>query len=158
MVMLGALAATLALLLSVAGVAAAGGTVDILEEDERYSFEPGEITVAMGETVTWQNGSDAPHTVTSDTAGGPLDSPELAEDDSYQETFDTAGDYAYHCEIHDYMQGVVHVVDMPPTDALGAVDDSGRLPAPLMALVALLAAGVAGSLIMFRLRKSPRTI
>lgn len=124
-VTIGAMVSSLVLILSAAAWAVGDSSVSITEQDERYQFTPGEITVGIGDTVTWTNDSDAPHTVTSDDGGGPLDSPELGEGDSYEETFDTAGDYAYHCEIHDYMQGVVHVTDLPPTDLVGGAAGDG---------------------------------
>ncbi len=118
--------------------------VSIVEEDEVYSFQPAQVTVGVGDTVTWTNDSDAPHTVTSDETGGPLGSDEFGEDDRYAATFDSAGDYAYHCEIHDYMQGVVHVVrggdgELPPTD-VGSAPTTGRgggVPPAIVLLVAL---------------------
>ncbi len=76
-----------------------------------FSFNPGQITVAPGTTVTWTNDGQAPHTVTS-TDGKDLDSGTLQPGDSYTFTFkdDDAGEtYAYHCEIHPQMTGSVNV-------------------------------------------------
>lgn len=130
---------------------AANSSVSITEEDEQYQFTPANMTVQVGDSVTWTNDSDAPHTVTSDDSGGPLGSPELEEGQSYSQTFDTAGDYAYHCEIHDYMQGTVHVTDLPPTDVAAASESTGGSPmtAPLV-MLGLVA--FAGSIFLLRLR------
>ena len=120
-----------ALLLVGAPIAFAGSpAVSIVELDERYHFQPGSVTVAVGQTVTWTNNSDAPHTVSSD-AGGTLDSGIVDENGTYQHTFNAAGDFAYHCDVHDYMHGTVHVAALDPTDAAGVatgVDSTGSGP------------------------------
>jgi plastocyanin len=108
------------LLIAGSAIALAGSNaVNIREQEDRYHFLPDDVTVGVGTTVTWTNDSDAPHTVTSDTAGGPLDSPTLNQNDTYQETFSSVGDFAYHCNIHDYMHGTVHVTGLDPTDSTG---------------------------------------
>ena len=57
--------------LAVAGPAfAANGSVTIREADERYSYSPKTVYVNVGNSVTWTNDSDAPHTVDTDSGGG----------------------------------------------------------------------------------------
>src|SRR5215204_5022182 len=76
-----------------------------------FSFDPDQITVAPGTTVTWVNDGQTPHTVTS-TDGKDLDSATLQPGDSYTFTFedDDAGEtYAYHCSIHPQMTASVKV-------------------------------------------------
>jgi plastocyanin len=98
-------------------IAVAGSpAVSITETSGKYGFQPANITIGVGQTVTWTNNSDAPHTVTSDAAGGPMDGSISSTGNTYQATFDSAGDFAYHCEVHDYMHGSVHVAAVPPTD------------------------------------------
>ena len=41
--------------------------VKIVEKNEKYSFEPASVTIPQGAEVVWTNGTDASHTVTSDT-------------------------------------------------------------------------------------------
>lgn len=128
-------------LLGAAGIALAAAGVNITESANRYHFEPQNISVTVGATVTWTNKSDAPHTVTSDGSGGPL-AGSVNPTGTYQATFSAAGDYAYHCNIHDYMKGSVHVAALPPTDAIaspGSVADLTALAggASLIALAAL---------------------
>lgn len=84
------------------GADAAEYTVDI----QGLSFNPEEITVAVGDTITWVNRDSDHH----DLQGGPIDSPELAEGDRYTAQFTEAQDVIYHCNIHTYMQGTVHVL------------------------------------------------
>jgi len=76
-----------------------------------FFFDPGQLTVAPGTTVTWVNEGEAPHTVTS-TDGKELDSATLQPGDTYSFTFkdDDAGEtYAYQCTIHPQMTASVTV-------------------------------------------------
>ncbi len=63
-----------------------------------FAFSPATLTVAVGDTVTWTNQDTAAHTVTADD--GTFDSGRLATGETFTETFDTAGTYAYHCTMH----------------------------------------------------------
>jgi len=75
-------------------------------------FEPNEISIAAGESVTIVNGDLPPHNFVV------ADHPELSHSDlafmggeSFDVTFDTAGDYEFQCEPHAGagMKGVIHV-------------------------------------------------
>ena len=75
-------------------------------------FEPNEISIAAGETVTIVNGDLPPHNFVV------ADHPELSHPDlafvggeSFNVTFDKAGDYEFQCEPHAGagMKGVIHV-------------------------------------------------
>ena len=81
------------------------------ETDECYI--PAEITIGLGDTVTWDNVDTAAHTVTSGTIdGGPdgrFDSSLLLAAKSYSFTFEAAGDYDYYCIVHPWMVGKVIV-------------------------------------------------
>ena len=76
-------------------------------------FIPSEITVNLGDTVTWLNDDTAAHTVTSGTIdGGPdgrFDSSLMMPDQPYSFTFEAAGDYDYYCIVHPWMIGKVIV-------------------------------------------------
>jgi plastocyanin len=82
------------------GVSADGLRATVLMED-RF-FEPVNITVKAGATVTWRNAGDLSHTATSDEPGGPLDSGTIAPDGSYEATLRAPGIYHYHCVPHVY--------------------------------------------------------
>lgn len=116
-------AAAMLFLVIGAGLAlAAGGSVSIVEQNGQYKFRPASLTVAEGTTVTWTNNSDAPHTVTAD--GRLFDSGQVDENGTFEQTFSTAGEFAYHCAFHDYMHGTVRVLAAgqtpPPTDTTPA--------------------------------------
>jgi plastocyanin len=71
------------------------------------SFTPSSITVPVGTKVTWRNNDTVAHTVTSDN--GLFDSGNIGASGSYSFTFSAKGTYAYHCNIHSGMTGVVVV-------------------------------------------------
>lgn len=74
---------------------------------EGFAFNPREVKIKAGGTVTWQQKDSAPHTVTSDD--GEFDSGSLSQGDSWSFTFEKPGIYKYHCEIHPSMKAKVIV-------------------------------------------------
>ena len=82
--------------------------VKIVEQNNQYAFEPATITIPKGAQVVWTNASDAPHTVSSDiNAFGTTSN--LTQNQTFMMTFNTAGTYMYHCNIHPYMKGTIIV-------------------------------------------------
>jgi len=73
-----------------------------------YQFTPDSLSVAAGTTVTWTWGGYATHNVTFSDAGVGNSGDMVSG--SFQQTFDTAGVFAYHCTHHAGMTGkiVVH--------------------------------------------------
>src|SRR6266478_3064031 len=71
---------------------------------DNFTFQPAELTVKVGTTVTWKNRDDIPHTVVS---AGKFRSKTLATDNSY--TFTAAGDYKSFCSLHPHMTGTIKV-------------------------------------------------
>lgn len=128
-----AVALSVALLLAATAMALAASSVSIVDSGGRFQFQPGRLSVKVGDTVTWTNNTDAPHTISSDTASGPLDG-SVSQAGTYQATFNAAGDFAYHCNIHSYMHGTVHVAALPPTDAAAA--GAGTMNTGLLAGIA----------------------
>jgi outer membrane protein assembly factor BamB len=62
-----------------------------------FAFEPAELTVAVGDTVTWRNDDPAMHTVTFVVGGEEL----IADPgDTVSWTFTEAGLHAYYCRPH----------------------------------------------------------
>jgi len=84
---------------------------------DNSAFDPNDITIALGDTVTWTNYDSSKHTVTEDN--GEFDSEDLDTEDSFSWTFDVAGNYSYHCGRHSSMTGVVNVEDEEPVDTDG---------------------------------------
>ena len=73
-----------------------------------YSFNLGELTINVGDTVIWTNKDSVKHTVTSDS-GDELGSELLSKDKSYSHTFNSKGEFGYHCTPHSYMKGKIVV-------------------------------------------------
>ena len=114
---LGALLLTLGLLAGCGGSAAtvttAGGTPTSAAGNATQvimtnrSYQPQQITVKVGATVTWVN-QDAPqHDVVAD--GGEFKSNLFDKGGTFSFTFTKAGTYPYHCSIHPGMVGTVVV-------------------------------------------------
>ena len=83
--------------------AAGAGAVTIKD----FAFDPGDLTVAKGTTVTWKNDDSATHRIKS--GDGSFDSKDLKNGDSFEHTFDTAGTFDYICGIHPSMKGKITV-------------------------------------------------
>ncbi len=101
-----------ALLLLVAGFtisssARAQGKTVVVEAADGLVFEPATITINVGDTVTWRNTDDVPHTSTSEDEV--WDSGALAAGEEFSFTFEEAGTYPYFCEFHPGMEGTVVV-------------------------------------------------
>ena len=74
---------------------------------DNFTFNPQQITVKAGTTVTWVNHDDIPHTVTSKTMA--FKSKALDTDDKFSFTFATPGTYPYFCALHPHMTGTIVV-------------------------------------------------
>lgn len=111
-----------------AGEPAEGETeADVVMQD--ISFQPQEITVEPGTTVTWQNEDNFGHTVTAGTRGTPTDlfDASVSGGETFSFTFEEAGTYEYFCSIHDGMNGVVVVGE---GGEAGSSTSSGASEAP----------------------------
>lgn len=87
------------------GTAAAGAGVAVSISE--FAFDPAQLTVAAGSTITFTNDDNVPHTVRS--ADGALASPELASGATYSVTVSEPAEIEYICTIHDFMRGSVTV-------------------------------------------------
>jgi plastocyanin len=82
-------------------------------DQQKWTFVPAEVTVAVGDSVTWDmhqpNGqpTSLPHSSTADD--GSWDSSYISPGEKWSHTFDKAGDYKYHCTPHPWKKGVIHV-------------------------------------------------
>jgi plastocyanin len=96
-----------------AAAAAADQTITV---GPGISFSPSTVSISPGETVTWTwAAASLPHSTTSDATTGPevWDSG-VQTTGSFAHTFNTPGDYAFHCQVHSFaggtaMNGVVQV-------------------------------------------------
>jgi len=96
-----------------------------------FEFMPNDITITVGQTVTWTNRDAIEHTVTTQTGEGTLvpdgifDSSILNEGDVFSYTFIRAGVYHYYCIPHgSSMQGIVRVAEAPCVGDFDADSDT----------------------------------
>ena len=73
---------------------------------DNFTFNPQQITVKAGDTVTWTNRDDIPHTVADP---GTFKSKALDTGDSFSFTFATPGSFDYFCSLHPHMTGRIVV-------------------------------------------------
>jgi plastocyanin len=83
---------------------AAAATIGI----DNFTFNPKQLTVKAGATVTWTNKDDIPHGIAS-ANNAFARSKALDTDDSYSFTFTTPGTYQYFCYVHPHMTGTIVV-------------------------------------------------
>ncbi|WP_049981208.1 plastocyanin/azurin family copper-binding protein [Halolamina rubra] len=131
-----------------------GGTTHTVDMTDDLIFDPDSITVAVGDTIVWENVGSVGHSVTAYEedipdgaefwASGGFDNEQAARDnypdqgdvpggESYEHTFETVGTHEYFCIPHEGvgMVGTVEVVEeLEPTEAAGgggpAVPDSAK--------------------------------
>ncbi len=76
-----------------------------------FQYQPGQLEIKAGTTVTWVNQDDIRHTVTLGTPerleNVSLNFPVKGATASY--TFDRPGVYEYFCDRHPSMRGQIHV-------------------------------------------------
>ena len=82
-------------------------------QETNECFIPYVVTIDVGTTVTWSNDDIAAHTVTSgnkdDGPDGVFGSSLFRAGDTFEHTFDVAGEYPYFCMVRPWMAGVVIV-------------------------------------------------
>ena len=99
------LVALLFAILPASAALAAEHQVDIVG----FEYQPAELDVAVGDTVTWTNLDPEPHTVTSLPEATEQFDATLEQGESFSYTFTEDGYNPYWCTIHPEMQGDVLV-------------------------------------------------
>lgn len=88
------------------------------EDKGAYAFEPNELKIQSGDTVTWINAQDDMHNVMSESVpkdAKPFESPMLEKKgQKWSQTFTQSGTYTFHCHPHAGagMRGTI-IVDQP---------------------------------------------
>ena len=93
-----------AVVLQLGGAEAHAETITV--SIDNFTFAPTELKVKVGDTVTWTNRDDIPHTVVS---AGKFRSKTLDTDGTFSFTFAAVGDYKYFCSLHPHMTGMIKV-------------------------------------------------
>ena len=83
---------------------------------QNIQFDPSDVTIKAGATVTWTNDEGVPHDVEKTSGPGPQFSsgPEggMMEGDTFAHTFDQPGTYEYVCRVHaPGMAGTIEVTN-----------------------------------------------
>lgn len=119
-----------------AAAPAAGSTKSV--DAMGYKFSPADLTIAVGDTVTWTNHDTAPHNIVVTDGPEKFTSPTLQTGQTYSHTFTQAGKYSYYCAIHPDMKATITVTGAtppssptaPPTSAPTSTPTSGPTSAP----------------------------
>ena len=101
---LGSIAPLVAIAIAAASPARAA-TIEV--KIDNFTYNPKQVTVKAGDTVTWVNHDDIPHTVTSKTMV--FRSKALDSDDKFSFTFTAPGSFDYFCSLHPMMTGTIVV-------------------------------------------------
>lgn len=74
-----------------------------VQVDDNF-FDPDEIDVGVGATVTWEWVGSEPHNVVGDGFES-----DIQQQGTFEQTFEEAGSYDYVCTVHPGMEGTVEV-------------------------------------------------
>lgn len=96
-----------ALLTVVAGGAHAASPTEVRVSIDQFKFQPAEVSVEAGDTVTWINDDTEEHTVTATDRS--YSSPGLEQAETFSHRFTAPGTYRYFCALHPHMTATVVV-------------------------------------------------
>lgn len=89
-------------------------------ETNNECYLPYQITIDVGDEVTWTNDDLAFHTVTSGNSlegtDGFFDSGMFKIDEQFSHTFKDSGNFEYFCTLHPWMEGIVIVQELSDED------------------------------------------
>jgi plastocyanin len=88
-------------------------------------YDPAQLSVLVGTTVTWKNDDATNHTVTAD--GDAFSSGYVPPGGSFTFTFTKQGRFAFHCTIHKFMRGEVDVFGLVLSGPEAAVASGRRV-------------------------------
>jgi plastocyanin len=118
-------------------------------------FDPANITVEPGTTVTWVQSGNNPHTTTSYDGLWDSGMIEGGSEGTFSFTFDEPGTYDYFCIPHEDLGMVGSVTVSGGTATATALSDTGGPPVSslLIALASSLALAVSGVIALALLRR-----
>jgi len=80
-------------------------TVNVLIKD--FAFVPAVLNVSVGETVTWTNEDEDPHSVVANDKSFRSRALDTGDKDSF--VFKKPGEYGYYCSLHPHMTAKIIV-------------------------------------------------
>ena len=78
---------------------------------DNMQYNPEDLTINVGDTVTWTNNDGGGHTATSTSGPESFDSGNIASGGTWSFTFTKAGTYDYKCDYHSSMTATITVND-----------------------------------------------
>jgi plastocyanin len=105
--------------------AASAATIKIYD----FGYDQPQITIQTGQSVTFINTGRIGHTATA--SEGSFDTGLLQQNESATITFNNPGKFAYYCQPHPFMKGVIQVEGPPrgsATAVAGAVTQTDKTP------------------------------
>ena len=93
-------------------VATAGDDATALVTIKDYKFVPQNITIKVGQTITWENREKRQYdSVWFEALGEAEPEDYLFPEDTYERSFDKSGTFPYRCGPHPEMTGTVTVTE-----------------------------------------------
>jgi plastocyanin len=125
---LAGLCAALPFCVAVVAVPAAGAADQTVSALQSNVFSPADVSIAQGETVTWNNVGGT-HNVRFDDGSFVMPAEPSAMAWAVQRTFSQVGDFTYYCQEHSGMTGIVRV-GTPNPGQPGGSPPGGTTPPP----------------------------
>ncbi len=88
--------------------AAAPAAAEVPVDIRDFAYSPNPVEIAAGNTITWTNQDEVPHTATGEDRDV-LQSGTISPGASFSQVFPEAGEFAYFCEFHPNMTGTIVV-------------------------------------------------
>ena len=108
------------ILVMIPSVSAEDHDVSITDD---MKFNPEDLTINVGDTVTWTNNDGMGHTATSTDEPASFDSENIDAGATWSFTFTEAGTYNYKCDYHSSMTASITVVESDNGDESNETDD-----------------------------------
>ena len=89
--------------------AAPSPAADTMVVIKLFQFQPAQLQVKLGTTVTWVNQDEILHTVTLNDKAGGFDAPLDGKGKQFSFAFTQPGVYRYYCDRHEHMRGEIEV-------------------------------------------------
>ncbi len=88
--------------------AEAPAAVEVPVDIRDFAYSPDPVEIAVGDTITWTNQDQVPHTATGEDRDV-LQSGTISPGSSFSQVFSEAGEFGYFCEFHPNMSGTIVV-------------------------------------------------
>ena len=86
----------------------AAASVEVPVDIRDFAYSPNPVEISVGDTVTWTNQDEVPHTATGENREV-LQSGTISPGSSFSQVFSEAGEFGYFCEFHPNMTGTIVV-------------------------------------------------